>query len=154
ALMTTQDTATIQDGSEHILKLSGADLILFADRRGQIMGLQSKTRALQRDTAQALINKSFERGEPRDWWFTSGHLYQVLLQPIEFGQGAQSVTIGVLVVGHEIGMNASQAFGEVVGGEVAFTSQRTIVASTLPAAEQKALSDKLYTNWRLAGEET
>lgn len=144
ALMMTSDEATIQDGSEEIRKLSGADLLVLADRTGQVIAMHSNGIALQRYAVQDLLNESFQRGDPHDWWLTDNHLFEVLIQPIEFGQGSQQTTIGVLVVGHEDNSEAAHQIGEVNASEVAFECDGKIVASTLDKAHEQDLDEAIH----------
>lgn len=131
ALMTTQDTATIQDGSESIWKLSGSDVLVLANRAGEVVGLQGKTQGIARGKVQELLRNSATREETRTWWFAGGHLYQVRLQPIYFGVAGQDTFIGLLGVGHEIDVHAAQDFKNIVSSEIVFQCGETVVASTL-----------------------
>ena len=92
--MTTHDLATIQDASSGILKLSGADLIVFADRTGKVSAVQPESLRANGGQVQEMLSRSLERGESKDWWFSGGHLYQALMQPIEFGTAPHNTTIG------------------------------------------------------------
>jgi signal transduction histidine kinase len=142
ALMTTRDLATIQDASTGILKLSGADLLLFADRTGKVSALQPENLHASSPEMQAMLLRSLELGESRDWWFSGGHLYEVLIQPIEFGAPPHNTTIGFLVVGHGLGTQAAHAFGEVAASEVVFRCDETIVASSLAPGQEREFSQK------------
>src|ERR1700676_2794570 len=146
ALMTTQDAATIQDESASINKLSHSDLLVLADRSGAIVGLQTDAKSFTGQIAQAALEVSIHKNQDRDWWLGGGHLYQVWLQPIYFGASTQETTTGVMAVGHEIEKKAAQEFAAVVSSQVVFRSGTTVIASTLPLADEQnfvATSDKL-----------
>ena len=146
ALMTTQDAATIQDESASINKLSHSDLLVLADRSGAIVGLQTDAKSFTGQIAQAALEVSIHKNQDRDWWLGSGHLYQVWLQPIYFGASTQETTTGVMAVGHEIDKKAAQEFAAAVSSQVVFRSGNTVIASTLPLADEQnfvATSDKL-----------
>ena len=140
ALMTTQDPATIQDASGGIWQMSGSDLLLFADRTGRVTALRTGNSALSMDSAQNLLRRSLGQGEARDWWFDGGHLYQVMLQPIHFGEAPQSPTIGLLVLGHEFNARMASALGNLASSEVAFRYGDSIVASTLQGEQPAELA--------------
>ena len=129
--MTTEDTATIQDASENIWRLSGSDLLVLANRSGVVVGLQTKSAGLSHDKIQKLILNSMQQGRSRSWWFGGKKLYQVWLQPIYFGPVGQNEVIGILGVGHEIDTNKAQDFSNIVSSEVVFECGDTVVASTL-----------------------
>jgi signal transduction histidine kinase/CheY-like chemotaxis protein len=133
ALMSTEDFATIQDESASIWELSGGDLLVLANRSGEIVSLQTWAKDFSRDQAQESLKRSLQRGESRNWWFGGGHLYEVWLQPIYFGEAKQSNVKGLLAVGYEINESKARDFSRVVSSEVIFQCGQQVVASTLPA---------------------
>jgi len=139
ALMTTGDAPTIQDGSGEVWRQSGSDLLILANRSGQVLGLQARSTDLNRGMAQQSLAKSLSRRESKDWWFGAGHLYEVWLQPIYFGAASANSTIGFLVVGHEIGADDARNFSDIAASEVAFYADRKLVATTLPEIERSQL---------------
>jgi signal transduction histidine kinase/ActR/RegA family two-component response regulator len=143
ALMTTEDRATIQDESFSIWKLSGGDLLVLANRSGEIVGLQTRANDFSRAQAQTSLRRSLEFGESRNWWFGGGHLYEVWLQPIYFGAADQENVMGLLAVGHEIDESKAREFSRVVSSEIIFQCGNTVVASTLPPIENVKFSKLL-----------
>jgi signal transduction histidine kinase/CheY-like chemotaxis protein len=139
ALMTTRDTATIQDASADLARLVGSDLLVMADRAGNLAALRTDAAGFSRDTAQALMRRSLEKGEPRDWWFAGGHLFEVWVQPIYFGASSDGATLGFLAVGHEIQERAAKDFSSIVSSDVAFYYGDVLVASSLAVDQQSAL---------------
>jgi signal transduction histidine kinase/CheY-like chemotaxis protein len=133
ALMSTEDFATIQDESASIWELSGGDLLVLANRSGEIVSLQTWAKDFSRDQAQESLKRSLQRGESRNWWFGGGHLYEVWLQPIYFGEAKQNNVKGLLAVGYEINESKARDFSRVVSSEVIFQCGQQVVASTLPA---------------------
>jgi signal transduction histidine kinase/CheY-like chemotaxis protein len=140
ALMTTEDVTTIQDESESIRSLSGSDLLVLANRTGEVVGLQTKSQGFTREQAQELLRSSMQRGEARNWWFGGGHLYEVWLQPIYFGAAGQNTILGVLAVGHEIDDRAAKEFSKIVSSEIVFRCADATVASTFPVQDGTNLS--------------
>jgi signal transduction histidine kinase/CheY-like chemotaxis protein len=139
ALMTTHDSATIQDGSAEVWRMSGADLLLMADRGGSVAALRTKTAGLSQIDAQALLRKSLDSGEDRGWWFGGGHLYETWVQPIYFGAPGDGSTLGFLVIGHEIQDRAAHEFSNIVTGDIAYFDGGVLVASTLNAQQKQDL---------------
>ena len=135
ALMTTEDVTTIQDESADVFQLSGGDLLVLANRSGQIVGLQTRAGDFSREQAQDSLRTSMQRGESRNWWFGGGHLYEVWLQPIYFGTAKQDNIMGLLAVGHEINESKARDFSRVVSSEIIFRCENAVVASTLPPVE-------------------
>ena len=143
ALMTTRDSATIQDGSADVWRQSGSDLLVLAAGSGEVLGIQTSTPGFDRATAEVLLRRSLVNGTTRDWWFGSGHLFQVWIQPVYLGSAAEGDAIGLLILGDAINQNAAKEFGNIAASEVAFSSGDTIVASTLNPVQQSALTSQL-----------
>jgi signal transduction histidine kinase/CheY-like chemotaxis protein len=143
AMMTTQDPATIQDASEDVWNLSGSDLMVFADRAGNVVAMRAKSASFERAAAQQFTQLSLQKAEPRAWWYGGGHLYEVWIQPIYFGAESKDSTLGYLAVGHEIDERAAQDFSKIASSDVAFRWGHTFVASTLTEAQQGELARQL-----------
>lgn len=144
ALMTTEDVATIQDESANIERLSGSDLLVLANRKGDVVALQAKSKEFNREQVQESLRNSMQRGEARSWWLSEGHLYEVWLQPIYFGPQGRNTIIGLLAVGHEIDATAARDFSNIVSSEIVFRAGDTAVASTLPPDTGTAFSAYRY----------
>jgi signal transduction histidine kinase/FixJ family two-component response regulator len=139
AMMTTQDSATIQDASADVWNLSGSDLMVFADRSGDVAAMRAKNSGFERAAAQEFMRTSLQKEAPRSWWFGGGHLYEVWIQPIYLGAEAKDSTLGYLAVGHEIDERAAQDFSKIASSDVVFRWGDTFVASTLTSAQQAEL---------------
>src|SRR5206468_5957005 len=139
ALMTTQHEATIQDASTDFWRQVGSDLFVLADRSGKLMALDTATAGFSRSEAQGFLRRSLGDGETRDWWFGSGHLFEVFLQPIYFGSPAEHTLLGILAVGYEIDDRVAEDLSRVASSQAAFRYGKTIVVSTLTAAQQADL---------------
>lgn len=141
ALVATQDAAIMQAGSVQILKESGADLLILADRQGKVCALQQQPSgggAIPIEVAQKLLNRSFEKGVARDWWLAEGRLYQVVLQPVMLDQQSSNSEIGVLVAGNEIDARAARGYSATIGSEVIFRTGDYVVSSA-PDVPKEAL---------------
>jgi signal transduction histidine kinase/CheY-like chemotaxis protein len=139
ALMTTRDGATIADGSIDIWRLSGSDLLALADQTGKIQALTTNWPGFTAEMAQGQIRRLLAREKPSDWWFGDGHLYEVWLQPIYFGEASDSRTTGYLVVGYEVDQALAYNFSRVASSDVAFHLGDRIVASTLASTQKLEL---------------
>jgi signal transduction histidine kinase/ActR/RegA family two-component response regulator len=111
------------------------------------LGMRTGAAGLEPGTAQDLLRRSLEKGDPRDWWYAGGQLYQVWIQTIYFGQSSDNSVVGYLALGHVIDTGAARDFGNIAESEVAFFSSTTVVASTLEPAQQADLVKQL---WRSA----
>lgn len=139
ALMTTQDEATIQDGSDSLWRLAGSDLFVLADRTGAVVALHTSSPGFTREMAQASLGASLNQSGQSHWWFGSRHLYQVFLKPIYFGPAAENRQLGFLVIGHEIDDTVASQLSRIAASQVAFYYDNTIVKTTLTASHEVEL---------------
>ena len=140
ALMTTQHEATIQDGSTDFWHKVGSDLFALADRTGKLRALQMATSGLTRAEARQFLNRSLGLNEPRDWWFGSGHLFEVFIQPIYSGSPGESRLLGFLAVGYEIDDRVAVEVSRIASSQVAFRYGKSLVVGTLSPTQQAELT--------------
>jgi signal transduction histidine kinase len=140
ALMTSQDPRTIQDGSTEPWQTIGSDLFVLADRSGRLMALHADTPEFVPAQARDLLQQSLHNEASRDWWFGSGHLFQIFLQPIYSGEPSNGVELGVLVVGYEINRQVAAEVRRVASSQVAFRYGTSLVASTLSGPQNEELN--------------
>ncbi|MEQ1728980.1 MAG: HAMP domain-containing sensor histidine kinase [Vicinamibacterales bacterium] len=140
ALMTSDDSATIQDASATFWQLSGSQLFVLANRDGAIVAFHSATRPFPRAAAQQAIDRYMQSGNTRDWWFGGGRLFQVFLQPIAFGDPAAGNALGLLAVGYEVNDPVAEDVSRVAASEVGFAYDHALVVSTVDARYRDALA--------------
>lgn len=133
ALMTTQHKATIQDASKEIWQLSGSDLFVLTSIRGDVLAFQSSSPGFSVDAVQGSLRASLDRGNVWDWWFNGGHLYQIWLQPVYFGDQSNETLLGFLAIGQEVDQSQARNFSNVAASEAVFRYGSEIAASTLSA---------------------
>jgi len=129
ALMSTNDRPTVQDGSEWILWISHADLLILENPNGELLGLHTKSVEV---TATSLLPLVQATTGDEDWWFVSGHLYAVSLVPIVAGAGQEERTLGRMVLGREIHGESILRNGDFGGSRFSFERQGHILLSSLP----------------------
>jgi signal transduction histidine kinase len=139
ALMTTQDEATIQDGSDSLWRLAGSDLFVLTDRTGTVVALHTSSPGFTREMAQASLGTPSNQPGQSRWWFGAQHLYQVFLKPIYFGPAAENRQLGFLVIGHEIDDSVASQLSRIAASQVAFYYDNTIVKTTLTPSHEVEL---------------
>ncbi len=139
ALMTTHDTATIQDASRNLWQLAGSDLLLLADSSGKVMALQVAPPEITVREGQDFFRHIISQQETRHWWYVEGHIYEVFLQDIYFGPANGQQVLGYLVLGYEIDDSVTHNLSQVAASEVAFRYRDSIVRSTLKPAQESEL---------------
>jgi len=136
ALMTTHHAATIQDASGELWPLVGSDLFVLSDRQGQIVALHSSAAGVTSQPAQEWLQRSLRNPQEGNWWFISGHLFEVFSQPIYFGAAADSHLLGILSVGYEVNDRVAREVASIAASQVVFRYGDTPAASTLGDAER------------------
>ncbi len=139
ALMTTRDTATIQDASRDLWKLGGSDLLVLTDSSGKVMALQAGTPEIAVRQAQEFFPPVVSSAQTRHWWYVEGHLYEIYLQEIYFGAAAENRMLGYLALGDEIDDRIAREVSRVAASEVAFRYGDGIVRSTLTPSQEAQL---------------
>lgn len=140
ALMTTEHAATIQDASTDFWKRGGSDLFVLANRSGKIVALHTSAPVFTIGIAQESLDRSLQSGEPRQWWFGAGHLYEVFLQPVYSGPENANNPLGVLAVGYEIDDRVAKEISQISTSQVAFWYGNSIARSTLSSGQESELA--------------
>ena len=139
ALMTTHDSATIQDGSTSKWKLAGSDLFVLADRSGKVVALHAKEPGFTLEMAQASFTAPIDQ---QHWWMGAKHLYEVFVKPIYFGPASAGRLLGFLVIGHQIDEQVASQIGRVASSKVVFRYGPTIITSTLSPEQNASLASQ------------
>ena len=139
AMMTTHDSATIQDASRDLWHNAGSDLLLLAGASGKVVALQAAPRELTIRQAQDFFPQIVQREETRHWWYVDGHLYEVFLQDIYFGAVADQRVLGYLMLGYEIDDRFARELSRISASEIVFLYEDSIVRSTLKPAQEAEL---------------
>ena len=146
ALMTSRHPPTIQDGSAELFRLSGGDLLALIDQSNRIVGFHAHTPGITQLQTQALRDTKAMAGNPRQWWFAGGHLYEVFLSPIYFGPESNNTVLGTVAVGYEINQTVAQELARAASGRVVIVCAGTEVASTISPADVAILQHALATH--------
>jgi signal transduction histidine kinase len=139
ALMTSHDSATIQDASRDQWTLAGSDLLVLADRTGKVVALHSKAADFDREAAQESLTDSLSNEQGGHWWFCGKHLFEISLQPIYIGTRADGQIEGYLVLGYEIDDAVARELSQVAASQVVFLYGKTLVRSTLSPLQETEL---------------
>jgi signal transduction histidine kinase/ActR/RegA family two-component response regulator len=99
AMMSTHDRLTIQDGTESILRASGADVLILQDPAGTVLALHSRSVKVAASSERML---AFHSAGKHDWWFVNGHLYDLSFAPITAGADADLHVLGMVALGREV----------------------------------------------------
>ncbi len=160
ALMTSRHPPTIQDGSREMFHLSGGDLFALLDSTNKVVGFHTKTPGISQQQVQRLLDGRGLLTDTLQWWFASGHLYEVVLAPIYFGPQSDNTLLGVVAVGYEMNAAVAHQVSQVAASQVAIICGDAIVVSTLNSQQTSDLRSHLSSlslppgsvNWKLGKE--
>ncbi len=141
ALMTSHDPATIQDGSSSIWQIAGSDLFILADREGRVVAVHASTPGFTRRLAEEELRQHSPRDEISTWWYGSGRLYEVFLQPIYFGSAAENRVLGALAIGYAVDERLAREVSQIAGSEVTITYADAAIVTTLHPKQESELAE-------------
>ena len=142
ASVTLDDDPTLQNSADNPLDTEGNDLVILADRHNKITALHTTNPSLKTADAQQLVLHSAGR-IGGDWWYAGGSLYQIVVQHVENHSVETGDKRETVIVGRELGYSVVHDLGRVSAGEVAFSYQGNIVASTLMPLNEYDLGAKM-----------
>jgi signal transduction histidine kinase/FixJ family two-component response regulator len=140
ALVSTDDPATVQDGSKETLESSRADLLILEGAKGELLAFQTRADI---EAIPALVGRMQVSVGKQDWWFAGGHLYDVSLAPIVEGSGDHQRLLGRIALGRDVSPK-SVLDGRSLG-KSAFVFERNgkVLLSSLNANAEKEFEDLL-----------
>jgi signal transduction histidine kinase/ActR/RegA family two-component response regulator len=143
ALMSTNDPLTVDDGSESLLRMSHADLLILENASGDILGFHSKLGDVPLSPVKQLMQGS--RGE-QDWWFAGGRLYHMSFAPIIAGANVHQRVLGRIGLGREL--SSQPIVGSGAFGRSAFIFERdgNVILSSLPATARMDFEKAVSVN--------
>jgi signal transduction histidine kinase len=151
ALMTTQDSPTIQDGSTPFWKLAGSDLFLLANPGGRVVALDVTQIGLNRETAEGFLRTSLNEGQESAWWYSGGRLYWLFLRPILAGTGNNAKVLGLVAIGYETNSRIAEQLGFVAESKIVLLADNRIIASTFSPEQEAILQDRILAKQILPG---
>jgi signal transduction histidine kinase/ActR/RegA family two-component response regulator len=142
ASVTLDDDPTLQNSADNPLDTEGNDLVILADRSNRITALHTTNPSFKTVDAQELVRHSAGRAGA-EWWYAGGSLYQIVVQHVDNQSTETGGKRETVIVGRELGYSVVHDLGRVSAGEVAFSYQGNIVASTLMPLNEYDLAAKM-----------
>jgi signal transduction histidine kinase len=144
ALMTTQDTRTIQDGGKEFWRVSGSDLFQLYDRSGTLVASYGPDQRAGQFPMAPQASKSMRNVIDRPYETRTlvfeGRLYEVIAQPLTFGSLTDGTLLGYVVLGSSVDQHVAKEVSQAAAAEVAFTVDSRIMVTTLPLELQASLA--------------
>lgn len=128
ALMSTNDRLTVEDGSQSILPISQADLLILENPSGKMLALHWKSSNITAAMVMPLLQAT--EGD-EDWWFIGGKLYDVNLVAMSAGTGVDERPLGRMALGREIRQDAILGSGAFEKSAFTFEREGRVLLSSL-----------------------
>jgi len=136
------DDSTLRDSMDNPFVAEGSDLVILTDASDQITVLHANIPSMKPAAAEQLLLRSVQKGNPSDWWYLDGSLYQVALQSVDRTPLAQNKS-GTVVVGRQTDSATLQEIERIPGSDVTLSYGEQVVASTLNIFDRNELGQKL-----------
>ncbi|HVT98048.1 MAG TPA: HAMP domain-containing sensor histidine kinase [Acidobacteriaceae bacterium] len=141
ALMTTNDTRTIENEAADFRNVSGSDLFALADMEEHVVAAftnRSTTDAQAAADLQAVLAK------PGTLYLVSGgRLFACSVRPLYFGSEAKGALLGYVISGFAVDRELLEQISRATMVDATFISDGQILVSTLPDGTQESLSRQL-----------
>jgi signal transduction histidine kinase len=139
ALMTSNDTDTIEDAGAAFWETSKSDLFALFGTDGKLITVYANGEQPNRPAMESLMQGHLHEGEAPFYLALNGRLYEVATQPLIFGGASNGTPLGFLAVGYAIDDKVAREVSQAAEAEVAFSANGAIVATTLPPELQRQL---------------
>jgi signal transduction histidine kinase len=133
ALMATQDTQTIQDGSEEFWAVSGSDFFALTSANGKLFTYSNRGAKLRDAAVTRGLQACMTSGEEACMIAFEDCLYELSIQPLYFGPPQNGSYLGYVIIGYAIDRQVAAEVSEVADAGVTFLIDGEVAATTLPA---------------------
>ncbi len=135
ALLTTQDTRTIQDESADFRSLSGTDLFALALPSGNVVALYIRGSEAQGTGSQLELARMLQSQKPIPYLFVGNQLFEIAVEPVYFRTQETGPQLGSVIIGSLVDDNMAHRVSQSVSAEVSFVAGNQVIGSTLDRAQ-------------------
>jgi signal transduction histidine kinase len=141
ALMTTNDTRTIENEAADFRNVSGSDLFALADMEGHVVAAFTNRSV---PDAQAAADLQPVLANPGTLYLVSGgRLYACSVRPLYFGSEAKGALLGYVISGFAVDRELLEQISRATMVDATFISKGQVLVSTLPEGTQESVSRQL-----------
>src|SRR5260370_1197724 len=119
------------------------NLFALADSRGKIIGLHTTSLRLALANAHELVRRSLREDSATGWWFGSGQLFQVVLQPYYEDEPRKSRLLGTVIVGRQLDAAGASDLARISASHLVFRYGNNLVMSTFAPSKEQELAPQL-----------
>lgn len=131
ALLTTQDTRTIQNEGADFRSLSGTDLFALALPSGNVAALYVKGSDAQSTESQLELAKMLRNQALTSYILIEHQLFEIAAEPVYFRTRETGSFLGYVIIGSVIDDNLAHRVSQSVSAEVSFVAGSQVVGSTV-----------------------
>jgi len=131
AMMRNGDETAITEASNNPWQSDECNLFVLADKDGAVLALQSRGWSFPQAQAQEMVSRAVRRHDSSGWWFASGNLYQVVLQPFYADPAHKQGLQGFVVVGRALDYRSARDLARISSSDVVLRYGDEVAVSTL-----------------------
>ena len=153
ALMTTDDTRTIQDGGLDFWRISGGDILQLYNASGDLVASYSHAPPLTLlDQSEPAMHPLLEQPRVVRVAALGDRLYEAVAQPLAFGPRSGGSRLGYVVLGYAVDSRLAREVREAAAAEVAFTLGQQVLVSTFSPPLEAELSRRTLQARTITGD--
>jgi signal transduction histidine kinase len=142
-LRSSPDNArTVRDQGLEFWRVSGAAFFALADPKGEVVARYEEGAAADITDTPSQLPENLFTGNGTGYVLHDGRLYETVSAPIYFGSPTEGTLLGYVTIGYAIDHALAKEIGQVAAGEVVFTADGAIAATTLDATQTRDFTEK------------
>jgi signal transduction histidine kinase len=149
ALMTSDDSTTIQDAGSEFWHVSGSDVFALVDTRGVLVAFYSSGSGTEQTELSHQLQRLLDDRTGQRYLFGAHRLFEVARQPLYFGSKDTGVQLGTVIIGYEIDRKVIREVREASSADVVFYVDRSIASTSLDKDYSEAFRRR--TDWLSPG---
>src|SRR5438067_1578498 len=149
AYMRNGDPTVIRDVSQDPWQSEECDLFALVDSKGKVTALQSRISDFPANVSSKSFKNLVRGAGSQDWWVNGKQVYRVVVKRFFKDPPINSVPMGAVIVGREIGPARAKDLGRILASEVVFQSGADLTVSSLGAVDEQQLAGLIKSGSKL-----
>jgi signal transduction histidine kinase len=131
ALMASQDSQTIRDGSGEFWTVSGSDFFALSSPNGKLVAYSNRGSRLDEAEVNRGLQACMASSDEACMISFGRSLYELSVQPLYFGPPSNGSQLGYVIIGYAIDHQVAREVSEAAAADVAFLVDGEISATTV-----------------------
>lgn len=132
--MASKDLKKLQEVSPGLISLTRSCLLLISGPQGGILAFETADADVSQADAEIWIHSARLQGREKQWWYSSGELFQIYSEPIYSGEPSPAHLLGFLTLGYGITDSIVHRVSEISDSQVIFLYNGQPAATTVASS--------------------